>query len=138
MEKEKIYRDAATMLFTIAGLGIASGMVLAYALPGYWFPLYPLVPVYFMLLAVAVTAVVSHAPHDGDARRTINRIVLLRGLKLMLSIVFIILYVWLSGVNNGSFLTVFMLFYLVFMGLEVYVFNRYNKTLKTKGTDEKK
>ncbi len=114
-------RKIFILLFVNAMLGIAGGFVLSSAAPQYYFPLYWLIPVYYTVLGMIYAAVMFHRARVRP-RGLLNTFMLMRGVKFLVTVAGIVLYLSLDGVQRFTFCLVMMIFYFMYMFVETYLY----------------
>ena len=118
-----------SMLVTIVVAGIAVGLALYYLLPAYWFRWYPLIPVFFMLLGLFMSLSMNHYS-KREPKKMITILMLMRGVKILLTAGGVLLYYWLVGERMTEVLLVTLGFYLLHLFVETYLFYRFEKATK--------
>lgn len=96
--------------------------ILKLCFPEYYFPLLVAIPLFFILFGSLVLHFVYLKPSPS--------IIILMGakvVKILISLVLIILYVFLIKENSVSFLISFLLYFLVYLIFETILLNKFNK-----------
>lgn len=100
-------------------------VVLEWVVPQYDFDLFVFVPILFFVFAIAFIFTLNAnekqiAEKKITAQKSYNRLMMLRMIKMVVSVVAMFLYIKLIGVNNYSFFVTFGLFYFMLLGLEAF------------------
>lgn len=116
-----------TILSVVAG--VLGWVVLHYFIPAHYFPLYPVIPVYFFLFGLLYIYL-----FDKFRTKTQQSVVLfyssIRMMKLMVSIVGLILYGVLVKTQIKELLFTFIVFYLIYLLFETLFFFNFERNLK--------
>jgi hypothetical protein len=120
-------RLIVSVIILIVG-GFAGFVCLNYLIPDYYFDLFPLIPLFFILILTGSYATLSIV----KKRKSVigmKTYMILRATKILLclGIVFIFVYCGLVEENIISFGIVFMLFYVVSLALESWLFMKISK-----------
>jgi len=113
----------------LAIFGVVIFCYLYFSLPQYYFNMYPTVPLFFILLLVGSYMAVTIAQKKTSEFNT-NVYMAVKGIKLLLCLVFAVLNIKLFEGNNYPFVIVFMLFYIISITLESWLFLKISKKLK--------
>jgi hypothetical protein len=133
----KILRRNFIILFTnlmlISGWGV--WLLLTKSYPDNYFGLYPSIPFFFYAMGIALILLITR--EKGHAHlKTANLYLLLKVVKLLLSLLIIGLYFFLIKENRQTFALVFGGFYVMCLGLETYFFFRTEKELNISKLNE--
>jgi len=112
-----------SLLSIIIMAGVATGFVLYYLFPATWFPWYPVVPSFFVALWVVMRTGNRHYNRMGEKKMIIGFMVM-RGVKIGLTLCFILLYYWLVNVDMTKMVLTTSCFYLLYLIVETYVLYR--------------
>ena len=126
------------MISVLLAMSVAGWAILHWLLPQYQFSAYPLIPLVFMLFAVIIILLALWWEKGAAAGRTTQQRVSinLTGAKmgkLLLSLTLLLLYNYLWGEQNGAFVVVFAIFYLVCLIMETMIFLSFTKKYSRKG-----
>jgi len=100
-------------------IGLTGFVGLNYFMSDYYFKLYPLIPLFFILILAGSFFALTRLKRK---KTTIGIIVtVMKSIKFILCLAFVLLYCMLVDYNNLSFAVVFMLFYLVSLTLESWL-----------------
>jgi len=119
--KKKLERQLiVSLLTTTVIVGMATGLVLYHIFPVYWFCWYPLIPAYFVLLGVVISLGVGYC-HKQEPKKFISYFILMRVIKMMLTMGFIFLYYLIINekMTEVAFLTCG--FYALFLFIETWL-----------------
>lgn len=116
------------LLVTAAYLAVTMAIVAMFWLiwPEYYFTWFPVIPVFFWVMGLGLAFSLEYTHSEKPDAVTMTYMIA-RGVKLLLTAVFLGLYVWLVGVDKKQFGLTTLGFYLVFMVLETYMFFLYEK-----------
>ncbi|MDR0294635.1 MAG: hypothetical protein LBH91_00345 [Prevotellaceae bacterium] len=128
-EKKLKRRLIVSLLTSIVIAGIVTGLALYYIFPASWFQWYPLIPAYFVLLGL-ITSIVTNYYRKEEPRKAINSFMMMKGLKIMLTIVGILLYYWLVNENMTEALLLAFGFYMLHLFVETLLLYRFEKASK--------
>lgn len=87
------------------------------------------IPVFFMLLGLASIFFLTN-DKNIDAKKRASRYMLHRTVKLLLAFAFIIIYWLINKAEIKPFAIVFVVFYLIYLFFETYLYMQIEKTLK--------
>ena len=105
-------------------IGIALGGLLYTIWPEHYFKWYPSIPIFYWIMAMAMTYVLDLVKRkNGDV--TITTFMVVR--KFTLAIVFLWLYAQLINERLKAFGFTLMLFYFIYLGLETYTIYLFEK-----------
>ena len=113
-------------LLTIA-FGFACGLVLQAWMPESYPTLYPTIPVFFFVYGILYIIVYGQFPDKGILVYIGGKVV-----KLILSVLFLLLYAQLVKIHIKPFLIIFLFYYLVYLVFESLFFLKYERDLKNK------
>jgi hypothetical protein len=99
---------------------------LYYFAPDFYFSLYPLIPLCFMLILTGIyfTLFIFQKRKSGIDMKSFA---IIKTIKILLCLVFVWAYCKIIDSNNMSFAIVFMLFYVVSLALESWLFMQISK-----------
>lgn len=127
----------AKLLTTLWPVGILFGAVLGVVLyyqfpqyynPGWYFGTYFL----FMIMETVILLFAEQKSNSATAKQMVNVYLLTKVIKVILSLVFITIYVLVVKENIKSFVLIYMIFYLFFLFVETKLFTLIEKQLKEK------
>lgn len=115
--------------------GAVGWLLLYWVFPAIYFRWYPVIPVYFTLLGIALSIVMSRYSKRKPVK--IMMVYLLsRAIKIVLTAGGFFLYYGLIGEDTTAMLLTTLVFYLLFLFIETWVFYRFEKmTHQTRGHD---
>ncbi|MDR2084100.1 MAG: hypothetical protein LBP67_03800 [Bacteroidales bacterium] len=108
-------------------LGILGFCWLHYLMPQYYFNLYPLIPAFYVFILL-VSYIVLLILKKKKSVIDIKTYAIIRAVKFVLCLVFVIIYLKVVNVNNIAFVMVFMLFYVIYLILESWLFMKISKS----------
>ena len=126
---KKLFDWELTLWF--GGLGVLFGLLLRFVFPEYYFQAYPTIPVFYYILGLMTVQTLEHSKPSSEVSM-VNRYMLMRGFKLLVTLIFIGCSLFFMKQKRTNFLLVVMMFYFVYLILETYFFYRYEKRLKNK------
>ncbi|WP_080904718.1 hypothetical protein [Parabacteroides sp. Marseille-P3160] len=125
------------LLAIIGGGGIIGGVILYDLLPSEYFIWYPWIPLFYITMGIMLIAILKYCEKQSN-QMMLNIYLLTRVLKLFLTIILMILYVFYVEDHRESFLLTIGIFYIVYLILETKFFFTFEKSLKKmKQTDDK-
>jgi len=101
-----------------------------------WFDWYPSIPLFFYILGMLFIYILTKTKKD-DPRKLANLYMLLKFTKIAFSLIFAGMYLLFVKDHVRDFSVVFVAFYLLYLGLETYIFYRTEKEIKKSVVDEK-
>jgi len=128
-EKQLRIRLIVSLLATMIAAGIVGFLLLKYAVPQYYFRWYPLIPVYFTLLGGIMSAGMWYYSKRMPTK-IVTVFMLMRGVKLLLTVGSIFLYYVLVGEQMVEFSLTTAVFYFLYLFVETYLFYRFEKMAK--------
>lgn len=130
--ESRLRKVITIMIMILLVMWIGGWAILRWLLPQYYFEVYPMIPLTFIVITV-VTALLSMKWHkDVEAGRcsqqkmTMNIMAAKMG-KFLLSILIILLYWIIFGHHTREFLTVFAIYYAVYLVMETLAYTYTNK-----------
>ncbi|MCE5320446.1 MAG: hypothetical protein PHV09_03175 [Bacteroidales bacterium] len=106
--------------------GIAVGLVLYEYYPMHYFPLYPVIPSYFTILGVILFITLLHYSKNNP-EKIINAYMMIRGIKFLLTVGAILLFVTMSDNYEYEFSLTTVGFYFFYLFIETYIFTKFEK-----------
>jgi len=127
------------IILSIALFGIVLGALIQ-ALLNYQFPqFYPNwyegILAFFIILESLILIYVDSASRKVTQRQMLNTYMLTKVIKVFAALIFIGIYALTIKENIKSFVLIFMIFYLLFLAFESYLFLRIEKRLKKKNIE---
>ena len=117
-------------------IGVIAGGILHSFFPQYYFEWYPSIPIFYWIVAIAMVYFMDQVrTKKGDV--SITTYMLVRLTKFMLACVFLMLYVQLVGTHITAFGITLMLFYFIYLSLEIYIVYLYEKKRMNREKREK-
>jgi len=112
--------------------GAAIGAILYYVFPQYYPQCYEGILIFFLLIESLILIYVESASRKVTDRKLLNAYMLTKVVKIFAAIIFILAYIKAVGEDIKSFVLVFMIFYLLFLGFEAFLFLKIEKRIKKK------
>lgn len=113
-------------------MGALIGALLYYQFPQYYPNWYEGILLFFLVLESLVISYVVSASRKVTQRQMLNTYMLTKVIKIFAALIFVGAYALIVKENIKSFVLVFMIFYLLFLGMESILFLRIEKRLKNK------
>ncbi len=107
-------------------LCVLSSSICFYYLPDYYFGGYSLIPVFFFAFGI-FTINMTEMSHKHSPQRVSQVYLLMRGIRMVLSLVIMVLYCFIIGQKMGAFLAVFIVNYLIYLVFDSWFFFRYER-----------
>ncbi len=126
---KKLFDWELTLWF--GSVGILFGLFLYYVTPDYYFPEYPTIPVFYYVLGLFTVNTLEHSKPSSEIS-IVNRYMLMRGLKMVLTLLFVGCSLFFMKQKRMCFLLTVMVYYFIYLIMETYFFYRYEKRLKNK------
>ena len=122
MERTRIISRyiSAMLLFTILW-SLISSVVFYFCFPTFYFPFYPVIPIYFFLFSVLIFYKI-----DEKNRTPQNRMIVFMGLKmlkLVISIILLMIYSWFQRQSAVELTIAFVINYFIYLVVD---FNTWN------------
>jgi hypothetical protein len=115
------------LLLLLMGAGFAiHKLITVFFLPQSSFALMPAIPLFFFVLGFVTVLIVKSKPNTS--------VILLLGvktIKILLSLAFILLYMFLQGENSSAFLVSFLAYFILYLLYETWMLATINKNKKT-------
>lgn len=123
-----------TGMLLVTGFGI--GFILKWFFPEIQLKSYPLIPIFFYLLGLVFIYVFSHnSPNQPE--KIVNTYMLMRMIKIFVSAVILFIYWIMDKAHIRNFAIIFVIFYVINLIWETYIYLRMEMYIKYKG-DQKK
>jgi len=133
------FRAKLTFIIAAFGLVLGSGIwaILYYVFPAYYPESIGSIFLFFLVVEIfIVNYVYSKSLKSEKPQKMVNVYLLTKVVKMLLSLVFVTIYVLAVKEQIKSFVLVFMIFYIVFLAVESKLFIQIEKHLKKKTTVE--
>ncbi|MCL2097805.1 MAG: hypothetical protein FWH23_03490 [Bacteroidales bacterium] len=115
-----------SLLATVVIAGLAGWIVLYWIFPAYYFRWYPLIPAYFILLGLFMSIGMYHYSRH-KAQKILTAYMLSRAIKIVLTLGSVLLYYWLAGENITEMVITTLIFYFLYLFVEIAIFYRFEK-----------
>ncbi|MDR1884300.1 MAG: hypothetical protein LBR26_16195 [Prevotella sp.] len=112
--------------------GAMAGALLYYRFPRYYPGWYEGILLFFLALESFILLYVESASRKAASRQMLNTYMLTKVIKIFASIIFIGAYTLAVKENIKSFILVFIIFYLLFLAFEAFLFMKIEKRIKKK------
>lgn len=122
------------LLIGYLALGIVVGLILYYFLPEHYFDWYPVIPAYYTIIAVFLYTSLRHF-REKSPTKMINAYMMMRGIKLMVTILCVLLYNLYIDEKDQEFSIVVSLFYFIYLVIETYLYVKFELSLKNDKKD---
>ncbi|MDR2953922.1 MAG: hypothetical protein LBV43_02445 [Prevotella sp.] len=126
----------AKLITSILAFGLIAGaligMLLYYQFPDYYPNWYEGILAFFLILESLIISYVVSASKKVTQRQMLNTYMLTKVVKVFAALIFIGAYAIMVKENIKSFVLVFMVFYLLFLAMESFLFLKVEKRLKNK------
>ncbi|WP_106831826.1 hypothetical protein [Parabacteroides pacaensis] len=116
-----------TVIYT--SVGVILGVGLKLFLPWLYFAHFPLIPLFYLITGVILNFVLDQC-RSKRPERLINAFMIMRMVKLILTVAFLAIYDKFIGEHRIKFAITLVLFYVIYMSLESYLFYLYEKRRK--------
>ena len=113
--------------------GALGAVILHFALPGHYFGGYPFIPIYFYFFGLF-----SIYAFDACRRHAPQRMLLLKMIKMILSLILVLIYCLAVREEARAFLLTFISFYLIYLIFETWFFFSFELNQKRKKKNKKK
>lgn len=113
-------------------LGALLGLLLYYQFPQYYPNWYEGILLFFLVLESLILSYVESTSRKATQRQMLNTYMLTKVIKIFAALMFVGAYALVVKENMKSFVLVFMIFYLLFLGMESILFLKIEKRLKNK------
>lgn len=118
-----------TILFVVAGVGI--WLILHYFFPNMQVDGYSMIPLFFYVLGLFFIVFLRRTSLD-KTKKLVNTYMMFRMIKVFATFVILIVYWLIDKSNIRSFAIVFLIFYLINLIWETYIFTFIEKYIKFK------
>lgn len=116
-----------TIMLFVAGFGV--WYVLKTFFPETLVDAYFVLPLFFYLIGLAFIFIMVRMPKDKP-KEMVNTYMLLRVVKVFIGIIILTIYWFLDKEQIRSFAIIFIIFYLIYLGVETYIYSRIEMYLK--------
>lgn len=127
------FRLSVRLLFLLAvvyiGVGVGVGLILRIFVPWLYFQHFPMVPAFFLITGIVLNFVLDRCRNQRPDQ-LVNLFMMMRMVKLVLTVIFLVVYDKFIGEHRFKFALTLVLFYLIYMSLESYLFYLYEKRRK--------
>ncbi|MDR0825253.1 MAG: hypothetical protein LBN74_09175 [Prevotella sp.] len=125
----------------LIGYGLLVGAIVAvilhYSLPGFSWNWYLGIFFFFMVVELFILNLVEKNSHSEDKKRLVNIYILTKVIKIILSLIFVLIYYIIERTYNlKPFIIIYIVFYLLFLIAETFLFTKIEKHIKMKNKNE--
>jgi hypothetical protein len=113
-------------------VGAVIGALLYYQFPDYYPNWYEGILAFHLILESLIFVYVESASRKATQRQMLNTYMLTKVIKVFSALIFVGAYYAIVRENIKSFVLVFMIFYLLFLAIESWLFLKIEKRLKKK------
>ena len=124
-----------TVVLLLSGIGVWYIMHLFF--PDLLINTFFIVPLFFYILGLIFILILKKIPLD-QPKRMVNLYMLLRVFKLFVSAILIAIYWFLNRDEIRSFAMVFIVFYLIYLIVETYIYTKVELFIKSVNRKDKK
>ncbi|MDD3035182.1 MAG: hypothetical protein PHT25_11380 [Bacteroidales bacterium] len=117
------------LLIAYVAFGVLVGFILYYLLPEHYFGWYPIIPSYFSIIAVFLYGALLHF-REKNPTKMIQAYMMMRGIKLLVTILLVLLYNLFIDKNDEEFTIVISLFYFFYLVIETYFYVKFELSIK--------
>ncbi|MEA5006232.1 MAG: hypothetical protein VB022_07455 [Rikenellaceae bacterium] len=117
------------LLTVYVAFGIVVGLILYYFIPGHYFNWYPVIPSYYSIIAVILYRSLNYFRRKNPAKM-INAYMMMRGIKLFLTVLSVLLYNLYIDEKNDEFTIIISAFYFFYLVLETYFYFKFELSIK--------
>lgn len=133
------YKTRLILALTGYGLIVGAGAaaLLHYYFPGFSWNWFLAIFIFFLIVESLIINLVANNSRAKDNKKLVNIYMLTKVLKVVLSLVFVLVYFIIERTNGLKlFAIVFIGFYLLFLFAETYLLTKIEKHIKLKSNNE--
>lgn len=112
----------------------AIGVGLSYFLPTFDWNWFVGLSLFYLVIESLVVSLVEKCSQKKDKKQLVNMYMLTKVIKVITSLIFITVYVLTVKENIKAFVAVFILFYLLYLIAETFIFMKIEKRIKEKNS----
>lgn len=116
-----------TAVILITGFGLK--YLITEALSQYSFSAFTSIPVFFFLLGLGLIYTLT-AINNTDGKKLVNKYMLMRVIKVLSSLAFLLIYWLINKREIKNFAVAFIVFYMIFLIFETWVYLQVEKNMK--------
>lgn len=125
----------ARLFSGLIGYGLLAGAIVAIILhsffPGFSWSWYLGIFFFFIAIETFILNLVEKNSHSEDKKRMVNIYTLTKVIKIVLSLVFVLIYYIIErSYNIKMFIIIYIVFYLLFLIAETFLFTKVEKHIK--------
>ncbi|NDV95928.1 hypothetical protein D0T84_13550 [Dysgonomonas sp. 521] len=131
----------ARLFSGLIGYGLLVGAIIAIILhsffPGFSWNWYLGIFIFFMIVEIFILNLVEKNSYSKDKKRLVNIYTLTKVIKIVLSLVFVLIYYIIErSYNIKMFIIIYIVFYLLFLIAETFLFTKIEKHIKINNHNE--
>jgi len=115
-----------SLLFFYIIVGVAVGFGLYYLAPGHYFCWYPVIPTYYTIIGFSLFRCLVVCKRKNP-KKLINVYMMMRGVKFLVTIGSILVYVLISDKDDYEFSITTVGFYFFYLFIETYIYINFEK-----------
>ncbi|NDW19375.1 hypothetical protein D0T53_10690 [Dysgonomonas sp. 216] len=127
MFKAKLITLLVAFTFVCAAI---LGALLFYVFPQFYPGWYFEIVFFFLILETALISFIESVSRKTTSRKMVNMYMLTKVVKMLLSLIFITIYVLVVKENIKNFVLTFIIFYVLSIVMETFLFSKIEKRLK--------
>lgn len=124
-----------TLVYII--VGIASFAIFYFLAPQYYFKLYPIIGIFYWITGMIFNYLLDKC-RTTQPDQLLNTYMFGRMIKFLATILFLLIYVFISKTDKLVFGISLMANYIIYTALDLYVYYSYNKRVTRNGSPVKK
>lgn len=110
------------------------GVGLSYFLPTFDWNWFVGLAMFYLIIESLVVSLVEKCSQKKDKKQLVNMYMLTKVIKVITSLIFVTVYVLTVKENIKAFVAVFILFYLLYLIAETFIFMKVEKRIKEKNS----
>lgn len=110
------------------------GVGLSYFLPTFDWNWFVGLAIFYLIIESLVISLVEKCSQKKDEKQLVNMYMLTKVIKVITSLIFVTVYVLMVKENIKAFVAVFILFYLLYLIAETFIFMKVEKRIKEKNS----
>lgn len=124
------------LLIYLLALGLISGALIGgllyYVFPAFFPSWFFEIIAFFLLIEAIIINLIENSSRRDSAKKMLNMYMLAKVVKMLTSLFFVTIYALAVKDNIKNFVLIFMTFYLVFTGIETFLFSKIERHIKEK------
>lgn len=125
-------RNRLIVVFTVMMVAVAwgGGLLLNDRLTPYNATGYPIIPIFFLLTGIGFIYSITSKPKTNDAKKMVNKYMLIRVVKVLLSLSLLLTYWLVNRDELKNFAIIFVIYYMLYLLFETFTYLQVEKTIK--------